>query len=280
VTTAIGASTVQSLSGGRYAITLGATPREWSERWHGIPYANPLERMRDYVAAMRAAWASAPARPASHAGPFYRFDGYEHALHDWAPVPLLIAATRPGMCRLAGEIADGTVLNLMLTPGGLADVALPAIAAGLDASGRARGAFDMGLLRMAAIDDDPSRARDLVRPGLGFYFAVPYLRDVLEHEGLHEELERGSAAAVRHDPVGMAAAVSDRMVDAMALAGTAADVQAAVARYAGLVDWIEVMPPIGSPGDLTLQQTERIIDTLASIPILGRRAGQTSAEGG
>src|SRR5262249_34118924 len=55
VTTALAAATLQELSGGRYRLGLGSMPREWSEGWHGVAYDRLVERMRDYVAAVRTA---------------------------------------------------------------------------------------------------------------------------------------------------------------------------------------------------------------------------------
>jgi alkanesulfonate monooxygenase SsuD/methylene tetrahydromethanopterin reductase-like flavin-dependent oxidoreductase (luciferase family) len=47
VTTALAASTVAELTGGRYRLGIGAMPRAWSEKWHDVDYARPVERMRD-----------------------------------------------------------------------------------------------------------------------------------------------------------------------------------------------------------------------------------------
>ena len=63
------------------------------------------------------------------------------------------------------------------------------------------------------------RAFDLARPGVGFYFSVPYFAPLLELHGFEEELERGNAAWAERDMQAMTAAVSDRMVEAFALAG-------------------------------------------------------------
>src|SRR4051794_28317542 len=65
-------STLQALSGGRFRLGFGTMPRQWSEQWHDIGADKPLARMRDYVAAVRAAARSEPGAPVSYAGPFYR----------------------------------------------------------------------------------------------------------------------------------------------------------------------------------------------------------------
>ena len=72
VTAALAATTLQDLSRGRYRLGLGTMPREWSEGWHDVEYSRPVSRMRDYVAAIRAAWSARPGEPVDHTGPYYR----------------------------------------------------------------------------------------------------------------------------------------------------------------------------------------------------------------
>ena len=265
VTLALGASTLADLAGGRYRLGLGASPKDWSEGWHGVPYERPVERMRDLVAAIRAAWSSSPGQPIDYEGPFYRIRAYEHALPHAAPVPLYLGVTRPGMTQLGGAVADGVIFNLMQSVDWLQQKTAPALQAGLEDSGRGRSDIDVGMLAVGAVSDDPRQARDLARPGLGFYFAVPYFRDVLQFHGFNEELERGLAAAERRDQRGMAEAVTDRLVDAFALVGTPDDIARRLVLYADLVDWVEVMAPLGLDPDTTREQTILLIRALAEV---------------
>lgn len=266
VTTALAVTTVNELSEGRLRLSLGAMPRGWSENVHGIDYARPVERMRDYVAAMRAAFTALPGEPAAHEGPFYSFHGYDRP-NCPRPFPegIYQSVTLPAMTRLAGEIADGIVLNLMQSPEWIEAVALPALGDGLAASGRSREHVDLAILRMCAVDDDPRVAYDLLRRGLSFYFHVPYFRDVLEHHGFHDELELGTAAAARRDAEAMAAAVTDRVVDAVGLAGTPGQVREQLRRYEQLVDVVQVMAPLEHSPEITREQTHRIISVLADV---------------
>ena len=51
VLTALAAMTAAELTGGRFGLGLGTMPQAWSEDFHGIPYANPVGRMRDFIGA-------------------------------------------------------------------------------------------------------------------------------------------------------------------------------------------------------------------------------------
>ncbi len=265
VTLALAGSTLADLSGGRYRLGLGASPKDWSEGWHGVSYERPVERMRDLVGAIRAAWSSRPGSPIDYEGEVYSIRDYEHALPAAAPVPLYLGVTRPAMTRLGGAIADGVIFNLMHSVDWLEQKTLPALHEGLEDASRGRTDIDIGMLAVGAVSSDPAHARDLARPGLGFYFSVPYFRDVLEFHGFTDELEAGLAAAERRDEAAMTRAASDRVVDAFALAGTPDDVRRRLGSYADLVDWVEVMPPLGlGPAD-TREQTIPLIEALSEV---------------
>ena len=268
VTSALGSTTVNELSDGRFRLSLGAMPRPWSEGVHGIDYARPVERMRDYVGAMRAAFASRPGRPISYSGPFYTIDGYERP-NEPRPFPdgIYLAVTRPGMTRLAGEIADGIVLNVIVSHGWIEGVALPALAEGLERAGRKREDVDVGVIRTAAIADDPAEAYELARQGLSFYFVTPYFRDVLEFHGFDAELAAGTEAFARGDRAAMAAAVTDRVVDELALVGTAETVRAGLDRLAAIVDFVVVLAPLEQTAAVTREQTRLLLPTVAAQPV-------------
>src|SRR5215468_11845357 len=54
-TTAMTAATLDTLSGGRFRLGLGVSGPQVSEGWHGVPFAAPLGRTREYVAIVRKA---------------------------------------------------------------------------------------------------------------------------------------------------------------------------------------------------------------------------------
>jgi alkanesulfonate monooxygenase SsuD/methylene tetrahydromethanopterin reductase-like flavin-dependent oxidoreductase (luciferase family) len=175
VTTAIGASTIDDLSGGRYRLGLGPMPRPWSEGWHDVEAAHPVDRMRDFVGAIRAAWRALPGRPVDYEGSFYRFRGFEpiYGPERIGAVPIYLAATRRRMARLGGEIGDGLIFNTMSSLEWVRDALWPQVERGLEASGRSRADLDTGIVRICIIDDDRARAFETGRNTLGFYFRVP-----------------------------------------------------------------------------------------------------------
>ena len=203
----------------------------------------------------------ATGRPVDHAGPFYAFTGYEPRTEGLAPAPpIYLAVTRPRMAEVAGEVADGVLCNLINSDAWMRGRLLPRIRVGLERAHRARADLDVGMLRFCSIDDDRGVARDL-RPALAFYFTVPYFAEMLEFDGMHEELAAGLAAARAGDPAAMAAAVSDRMIATFALAGTANDVRTQLRSYAGPFDWVLLCPPVTDDPGVTVTMARRLVAT-------------------
>jgi alkanesulfonate monooxygenase SsuD/methylene tetrahydromethanopterin reductase-like flavin-dependent oxidoreductase (luciferase family) len=264
VSTALASKTVANLSGGRYALGLGPMPRSWAEDWHGIDYARPLERMRDFVAALRAAWRADPAAPATHSGPFYQLRAFPGHPGAWDhPIDVYLAATRARMTTLAGEIADGVIFNAVHSLDWVTDVGRPALDEGVERAGRAREDVTVGILRICAVSEDRAEARDLARRSLSFYYGVPYFEEMLRHHGFLDELEAGLDATARGDLEGRVAAISDEVVAAMCVAGTPDEVREQIAGHDGIVDWVELAGSVGHPPAVARAQLERIIDTLA-----------------
>ena len=81
---------------------LGASSDVIVERWNGVPFAKPLTRVRDTIAALRPVLAG-------DRGP----GGFRLETPPAAPVPIYVAALRDRMLALGGEVADGTFVNFL-----------------------------------------------------------------------------------------------------------------------------------------------------------------------
>src|SRR5262245_10240767 len=56
--TAMTATTLDQLSGGRFLLGLGVSGPQVVEGWHGVPYGKPLTRTREYIEILRDIWKS------------------------------------------------------------------------------------------------------------------------------------------------------------------------------------------------------------------------------
>lgn len=173
--TAMTAATLDQLSGGRMILGIGSSGPQVAEGWHGQPFAQQLQRTREYVEILRKALAR---ERLEHHGEIYELpipDGPGKALKLMiAPVqermPIYIAAIGPKNTTLTGEIADGW-LPTFFSPEHVAEFrTLLEEGAAKAGNGKAIDeSFDIAPNVNLCIDDDIDRARDAVRPLLALY---------------------------------------------------------------------------------------------------------------
>ncbi|HNS39331.1 MAG TPA: LLM class flavin-dependent oxidoreductase, partial [Promineifilum sp.] len=149
--TAMTAMTLNQLSGGRFLLGLGLSGPQVVEGWHGVSYAHPLNRTREYVEIVRRIF---------HREAPLTFDGtqYQIPYHGQdatglgkplkstlaaAPdIPIYLAAIGPKNVELAAEIGDGW-LPIFFAPERYDDVYKPHIEAGLAKAGKNISDFDI-----------------------------------------------------------------------------------------------------------------------------------------
>ena len=173
--TAMTAATLDQLSNGRMLLGIGSSGPQVAEGWHGQPFANQLQRTREYVEILRKALAR---ERLEYKGEIYELplpDGPGKALKLMiAPVqermPIYIAAIGPKNTTLTGEIADGW-LPTFFSPEHVAEfrTLLEEGAARAGNGKQIDESFDIAPNVNLCIDDDIDKARDQVRPLLALY---------------------------------------------------------------------------------------------------------------
>ena len=173
--TAMTAASIDLLSGGRFRLGLGVSGPQVSEGWHGVRFARPLARTREYVEVVRLALSRQTVR---HDGEFFPLplpDGPGKALklavHPVrAAVPIYLAAVGPRNLELAGEIADGW-LAIFLSPEFAGDL-LSSIEIGrakaLD-GGREPAAFDVAATVPVSLGSDLESCAEPLRGYAALY---------------------------------------------------------------------------------------------------------------
>ena len=164
--TAMTAATIDTLSGGRFRLGLGVSGPQVSEGWHGVRFAKPLARTREYVEIVRSALAR---ETVSYSGEFYTLplpDGPGKALKlGFHPlrggVPIYLAAVGPRNLELAGEIADGW-LAVFFSPEHASEQ-LGQIAAGRAKVDKGIDGFDVVPSVPVVIGDDVAMCAEPVR---------------------------------------------------------------------------------------------------------------------
>jgi len=241
------------LSRGRFELGLGPQVKGNVEKRFGMPWSAPAARMRDYVGALRAIFASwqhdKPLRYESHAYSLTRMQPF------FAPEKLgcaepsiLLGAIGPRMIGVAGEVADGLIAHpTNSTPSYLREVVRPKLAAGAQAAGRAASAVRVIANPMTATGPDAASVaaeREAARDVLAFTYSTKAYWATLEHHGwgavgpaLLERTRRGEWAGIRE-------LIHDAMLEALVPTAPFGEIAEVLRReYAGVADAITLRMP-------------------------------------
>jgi F420-dependent oxidoreductase-like protein len=227
-TTAMTALTIQGLSDGRLQLGLGVSGPQVVEGWHGVPFGKPLAKTREYVEVLRLAMAG-DRRLEFQGTEFhipYTGDGatglgkpLRTTIRDARPAPILVAAIGPKNVALAVEVADG-LLPYLWSPSRWE-------AAWGKALAEAKPEFSVAPTVLVAIDDDLDQARDRVRPRLALHIGgmgargKNFYHSLVTRYGYQEEADVIQDLYLSGNRDGAFAAVTDALVDDLALVGPA-----------------------------------------------------------
>lgn len=260
------AMAMAELTRNKFVLGLGTAPPAWNENWHGLKVQKPVARMREYVGCIRKMWTASIANPIDYDGEIIRVKGYHRFIPAAYPaVPIYLAAVQTNMLQLTGEIADGLLANLLNTTKYFEEVVHPNIKAGMRKAGRDSRGFEFCTLKVCAVDQDRRRARDLARHTIAFYSTLPYFDVVLDPAGFAGPKQKIRAAFTRGDIPAMLREVTEDMVDALVLAGTADEVRGQAKKFEGLLDTLILYSPtFAVEADEAKANHEAIIAAFAS----------------
>ncbi len=182
-------STLDDLAPGRVILGIGAWWEPLASKV-GVHRVKPLVAMRETIEAVRALLAD---ENVTYYGEFVHLDGveldYVHQERRPKDVPIYLGATGMQMMELAGEIADGVVLNYLVSPI-YNDMALDHLERGANKAGRSATDLDRPQLVVCSLDEDRSAALDAARSARD-----PVPRPTAPH---HEGIRRPRVVAGGH----------------------------------------------------------------------------------
>src|ERR1700729_2136599 len=140
---AISALDIDEMSGGRFRLGLGSGVKRLNETWHNAEYGNPAPHLREAIEATRLIMRQAGAgEPIRYEGDYYDIDikGWvrPHPAARDTPPPIYAAGMQAGMCRMAGDVADGLIGHPIQSLRWIDEVVVPGFEEGLRRSGRER----------------------------------------------------------------------------------------------------------------------------------------------
>lgn len=235
------ALTLSGVTGGRFRLGIGISHGSVMGPAFGITIRDPLETMREYVAALRAAYR----------GDGARFEGRRHGFRSIltlpdapAAPPIYLGALSPRMIELAGEIADGVIFWLC-PPGYIRDVAMPALERGRRRAGASLDGFEVVAAVPVAATERRRDADAVFREELVRYLGLPFYRAMFELSGHGADVRR-------FDETGC---VGDALASAVGRVGDAADLDAYVTCYRAAGVTLPAIRPIGWPASAWCRPT-------------------------
>lgn len=225
----------------------------------GITRSKPLTAMKETLTVLKRLLAME--RVTFH-GEFVHVDGIEldvvHGRREPRNVPVFIGATGDNMMEMAGEIADGVVMNYCVPPE-YNHKALDLLAKGAKKSGRTLDDIDRPQLVVCSVDLDHDKAIDTTRELLTQYLAqqphiakasgvsmdiVEKIQSILGWPATHEQIQQAKNL------------VPDDLIDRITASGTPEEARKKVNEYVKNGCTCPILYPVG--GDVHL-----LIDTFA-----------------
>ena len=215
------AATLADAAPGRFALGLGTSSDVIVERWNGVPFERPYYRVRDMVRFLRDAFTG---EKVTRDYDTFSVSGFRLGIRPEIHPPILVAALREGMLRLAGREADGVIINW------LAPTDVPTVTKVVNdaAAGEEREV-------VARIFVCPSENTEAVRAGARFaiaaYMNVPVYAEFQKWLGRGPQLEGMWAAWQAGDRKQALAEIPDEVVDALVIHGSPEHCRAKIQEY-------------------------------------------------
>lgn len=226
-------STLDDLAPGRVILGIGAWWDPLAAKV-GIDRARPIRAMREIVTTVRALLAN---ETVTFHGDFVHLDGVEldYVYQERRPkdVPIYIGATGLQMMELTGEIADGVVLNYLVSPDYNAQ-AMEALERGAHRAGRSIDDIDRPQLVVCSVHEDRQVALDMARQMVTQYLGQqPH---IMKASGVPQSLldavgEVLTWPATHEQVVEASKLVPDEIVEMLTASGTPDEARAKVANY-------------------------------------------------
>ncbi len=225
----------------------------------GINRTKPLLAMREVVTVVRDLLAR---KRVTFHGEFVHLDDIEldvvHGRKEPRNVPIYIGATGPKMMTMTGEIADGAVLNYLVSPQ-YNDGALAQLEEGARVAGRSLDDIDRPQLVVCSVDSDRKKALDGARKLVTQYLGQqPHIMKAsgVKQELLDEIAQVLTWPATEEQIEQAMRLVPDDVVQMITASGTPKEVKAKVREYIASGATCPILYPLGD--DVRL-----MIDTFA-----------------
>jgi len=209
-TLALQAVGLEELSGGRFLLGIGAS-NPTIARWHGVPFDHPLGRASEYIEIVQRAMRG---EKVNFDGKYYSCSAFRMPFKpSGRRIPVYLAAFGPQMCRLAGKITDGVLVN-MANPAEVRRIIAEARQGAQDA-GKDPAALEFIVKVRCSVATDRAAGREALSRVLTFYSLADFYKELLGRMGFAEEVDAMRAAWKASGFHAARALISDRLFDSV-----------------------------------------------------------------
>jgi probable F420-dependent oxidoreductase len=233
------AAALAAAGGGRFVLGLGSSSNVIVQEWNQREFARPLSTVREAVGVLREVLGGGR-------GP----GGFRLETPPAFEVPIVIAALRDRMLRLAGELGDGTFVNFL--PVSAVSHVVARVREGEAAAGRAAGEV---ICRFFCV---PGEGLDVARFMFAAYATVPVYEAFFRGLGWGPALDAMVSAWRAGDRKGALAAVPEDLVREIFVLGDPAAMRRRLGEFAAGGITTLVLTPIAPP-----EEIGALIDALA-----------------
>jgi probable F420-dependent oxidoreductase len=223
------AAALADASGGRFVLGIGASSDRIVEGWNQMPFTKPLTKVSQTLEFLRAAL-SGERTPT----------GFKLERAPAEPVPIVLAALRGKMLRLAVEKADGAFTNFLPL------AAAPKVTEQLD--GAPEG-FEL-LCRFFCLPGERQEVEPLARFMFASYVTVPVYEAFFRWLGYGDRIDPMAAAWKAKDREGAVAAAPWELIEDTFILGTPAEMRERLKAFVARGITLPVITPITTPDKL------------------------------
>jgi probable F420-dependent oxidoreductase len=232
---AMTAAALADVAPGRFQLGIGASSPVVVRDWNAADFTRPYARSRDALRFLRAALAG---ELVDQEYETFRIRRFRLERPPATPPPVLLAALRPGMLRLAAAEADGVILNWL---------AATDVPRALAEAKSERADFDVVARIFVCPTEDATYARAVGRRMIAAYLTVPAYAEFHRWLGREPELGPMWTAWAAGDRRGALASIPDEVVDELIVHGSPEECGTHVARYAEAGIKVPVMALLPTP---------------------------------
>ena len=245
------AATTDRLSAGRFVLGLGTSGPQLVQGWHGVPFEDAVQRLRETVEIVRTVLRR---ERLVHDGEVFKLRGGIKLVEEpvRARVPIYLATLTPAGLRLAGEVADGW-LGAFVSPVHYAESLGQELQKGIQQRGVGSEPLETCIYQSVVLTPDKSVGRDAVRPQLALYIGAMgsrghnFYNQLFRRYGYGAEAERIQRLYLDRRRDEAVQAVTDAMVDEVTIIGSAPECRERLAEL-GRAGFSEVALQLTVPG--------------------------------